>query len=593
MNELKENHPYRWGSNLLWTRIAWIAGIFSVLICVLLIANYIQYKKSDPVNMTVINSLVQRLDQNPADNELREQIRTLDLLSRKAYFTSQWQIRTGGLLLLAAVALVIISMQIIEYRKKINPTLSSTEEELMGQRQKARQWIIAGGGLLLAVSLGFAFISSNDLSKNLNSRIAQSIRASDTPEAEVAEDISEEVMQDTASNIVAADTAAVAEKLVVSTDNFPNFRGNGGAGIVSKSNIPTQWDGASGKNIKWKTAVPLSGFSSPVVWGDNIFLTGSNGTKNEVYCFDRITGKILWTVAVGKPGSHKPEVSPETGYSAPTAATDGNAVYAIFTTGDIVAVDMTGKKIWERSLGIPRNHYGHSSSLLVYNGNVIVQYDQTGSAKIMALSAKTGQTTWSTDRPVKVSWASPIIVNTGKRAELLLVAEPYVASYNPTNGKELWKIDCIGGEVGPSLAYANGIAFAVNEYSQLCAVKLGDQPSILWESTDYLSDIPSPVATDKYLFMATSYGTVLCYDAVTGEKYWEEDFGTGIYASPMLVKGNIYLLDRSGKMHIFKADKEFKRVSESKLGEKSACTPAFTNGRIYIRGDKNLYCIGE
>jgi outer membrane protein assembly factor BamB len=194
---------------------------------------------------------------------------------------------------------------------------------------------------------------------------------------------------------------------------------------------------------------------------------------------------------------------------------------------------------------------------------------------------------------VKVSWASPIIVNTGKRSELLLVAEPYVASYNPSTGKELWKIDCIGGEVGPSLAYANGIVFAVNEYSKLVAVKLGDQPTILWETNDYMSDIPSPVATDKYLILPTSYGTIVCYDALTGEKYWEEDIGTGIYASPMLVKDNVYMLDRSGNMHIFKADKEFKRVGESKLGEKSVCTPAFTNGRIYIRGDKNLYCIGE
>lgn len=597
MIEQKENKQYRWGSNHFWTRVAWIAGIFSVLICVLLIANYVQYKKTDPVNMTVLNSLIQRLDQNPNDAELREQIRTLDLLSRKAYFTSMWQIRTGGLLLLAAVALVIISMQIIEYRKKINPTLSTSEDELMGQRQKARQWIIVSGGLLLAVSLAFAFISSNDLSKNLSTQLAQSAGETIAPDVEETGEMVEAPAQDTAATAEIAapsDTTGVAVvKNVVSTDNFPNFRGNGGNGIVSKNNIPTKWDGPSGKNIKWKTAVPLSGFSSPIVWGDQVFLTGSNGTKQEVYSFDRNTGKILWTTAVGKPDSKKPQVSPETGYSAPTAATDGNAVYAIFPTGEVAAIDMTGKVIWERALGLPKNHYGHSSSLLLHNGNVIVQYDQTGNAKVMALSAKTGQTTWSTDRPVKVSWASPIIVNTGKRSELMLVAEPYVASYNPSTGKELWKIDCIGGEVGPSLAYANGIVIAVNEYSKLVAVKLGDQPSVLWETNDYMSDIPSPVATDKYLIMPTSYGTILCYDMVTGEKYWEEDAGTGIYASPMLVKDNVYLLDRSGLMRIFKADKEYKLVSEAKLGEKSVCTPAFTNGRIYIRGDKNLYCIGE
>ena len=134
---------------------------------------------------------------------------------------------------------------------------------------------------------------------------------------------------------------------------------------------------------------------------------------------------------------------------------------------------------------------------------------------------------------------------------------------------------------------------AVNDYSKLCAIKLGDQPSILWENNEYLSDIPSPVATDKYLFLATSYGTVVCYDAVTGEKYWEKDFGKSIYSSPMIVENKVYLLDITGVMHIFNADKEFKLIGEPKLGEYSACTPAFTNGRIYIRGEENLYCIGK
>lgn len=587
----QENQHYRWGSNLFWSRTAWIAGIFALLICVLLIFNYIQYKKSDPINMSVMNTLVERLYQNPDDAALREQIRSLDLLWRKAYFTSQWQIRTGGLFLLAAVALVIISMQVIEYRKKINPALSAGHtDEMLFQNQKARKWIIAGGGLILAVAVSFAFMTSHDLSQNFKKQLAQSTteEAENADKAEVVEPV--EVVADTASVVATTDSMAVAK---VSTDNFVSFRGNGGAGIIKKSNVPVSWDGATGKNIRWKTSIPLTGFSSPVVWGDYVFVTGGNSSKQEVYCIDGNTGKILWGVAVGKPDAKKPKVSHDTGHSAPTPVTDGKAVYAIFATGDIAAIDFQGKKLWEKDLGLPKNHYGHSSSLLLFNESVIVQYDQTGSAKVMALSVKNGETIWSTDRPVKVSWSSPILVNTGKRNELMLVADPYVASYNPANGKELWKIDCIGGEVGPSLAYANGIVFTVNEYSKLCAVKVGDEPTVLWENSDLLSDIPSPVANDKYLFMVTSYGILVCFDALSGEKYWEHDFGNPVYSSPMLVNDRIYLLDRNGVMYIFKADKEFKLTGESKLGEKSACTPAFTNGRIYIRGDKNLYCIGE
>jgi len=586
-----------WGSDRLWNRIATASGIFAFVICILLIANYIQVKKSDPVNMTVINSLVERLHENPSDADLRKEIRTLDLLSRKAYFTSQWQIRTGGYLLLASVALMIISLQVVEYRRKINPVVApGSEDETMFQRKKARTWIVTGGGAILVLAVIFAFLSSNDLADNFNKlsqgKPVDNTAVPDSSSSVISNTIPETTASEASAPIKSDTSAANAATVAVSTDNFPNFRGNGGIGTAAKKNIPVSWDGAAGTNVLWKTTIPLPGYNSPILWGDKLFVTGANSDKREIYCIDRNSGKISWTFIVG---ADKKDVTikDETGYSAPTAVTDGKGVYAIFPTGEIAAVDMNGNKIWERDLGVPKNYYGHSSSLMLYKDNIIVQLDQTASPKVMALSAATGKTVWSTDRPVKVSWSSPILVNTGKRSELILVAEPYVASYNPANGQELWKIDCITGEVGPSLAYANGIVFSVNDYSKLTAIKVGDQPTVLWENNDYLSDIPSPAANDKYLFLPTSYGTVVCYDNQTGQKYWEKDFSNNIFSSPMIVEGKVYLLDRTGVMHIFKADREFSLVGESALGEQSACTPAFTDGRIYLRGDKNLYCIGK
>jgi outer membrane protein assembly factor BamB len=585
--EVKSN---KWGSDRFWNRLAATAGVFALLICVLLVANYIQVKKSDPVNMTVINSLVERLYANPEDSVLRKDIRTLDLLSRKAYFTSQWQIRTGGYLLLALIAVMVIAFQVIEYRKKINPVLSEEpEDEIMLQRRKARKWIVSGGSIFLLIAVIFAVLASNDLS----ARFAVLSKG----ENAVSEDLPVINSADTTTTApqVSSDSTqlkdtAITTSVVASVDNFTNFRGN--AGIALKRGIPVNWDGTTGSNVLWKTALPLPGQNSPVIWGDRIFVTGANSSKQEVYCFDRNTGKIMWTIQVGAT-TKKPRVSEETGLAAPTAVTDGTGVYVIFPTGDVAAIDMTGKKIWELDLGLPKNHYGHASSLMLYKENVLIQYDQTGSPKLLALSAKTGKTVWSADRPVKVSWSSPIVVNTGKRTEIITTAEPYVAAYNPANGKELWKIECISGEVGPSLAYANGIVFSVNDYSKLSAIRLGEQPTILWESNDYLSDIPSPAANDKYLFLSTSYGTVVCYDAVTGEKYWEKDLGKSVYSSPMIVENKVYILDVTGVMHIFSADKELKLIGEPKLGEYSACTPAFTNGRIYIKGETNLYCIGK
>ncbi|MEI6900801.1 MAG: PQQ-binding-like beta-propeller repeat protein, partial [Bacteroidota bacterium] len=224
---------------------------------------------------------------------------------------------------------------------------------------------------------------------------------------------------------------------------------------------------------------------------------------------------------------------------------------------------------------------------------VIVQYDQTGNAYVVALSGKTGEEVWRTARNVRVSWASPILVNTGKREELILAADPMVVSYNPATGKEIWKMECISGEVGPSLAYTNGIVFSVNEYSKLAAIQIGDPPKQLWEDNEYLSDVPSPVATDQYLFLATSYGTVACYDAKSGTKFWEHEFGNQTYSSPILAEGKIYLMNSKGVMYIFKADKTFSLVGQPQLGEGSFCTPAFRDGRIFIRVERNLFCIGK
>lgn len=575
----------------LWRRIAIIAGIFSFIICVLLIANYIQSQSYNPVNSTVINSLVDRLNQNPDDTKLREEIRVLDLLARKAYFTNQWQIRMGGLMLLAGIAVVIISLQLISLNRKKQPLVKGDfSENVTLSQQQARKWITVGGIGIVALALVFGFLSHNDLNKKFT--LSSSVAAVEAQPAEISEEIVSDTVAAALTDTSAKDTTVVDE--TKSKDNHPNFRGPGGNGRIPQKNIPVSWNGASGKNILWKTAIPLPGFNSPVVWGSKIFLTGASNAKREVYCVDKNTGKILWTTTIDAvKGSIAPKVSSETGYAASTAATDGKGVYAIFPNGDIVGLDMDGKKLWAKNLGDPQNHYGHSSSLIVYRDKVIVQFDQRNSPKLMALSTANGNTVWSTNRQVKISWASPIIVNTGKRMEIILAAEPSVSAYNPDNGKELWKIDCIAGEVGPSVAYANGVAFSVNEYSKLAAVKVGDNPELLWESDEYLSDIPSPVATDKYLFLATSYGTLACYDAQTGTKYWEKEMGADVFASPVIAEGKLFVLDKNGIMHIIKVDKEYVSLAQNALGEKSVCTPAFTNGHIYLRGDKNLYCIGS
>ncbi len=629
----------------LWRGIAKVSAVFTILVCMLIIANYLQSNRFDPVNVKTMNVLIERMLENPEDTQLRNEIRTLDLLARKAYFTNQWQIKTGVLLLIFGVSLFLISLRILAGAKKTIVNVSSdSKSDIKSQQLNARKWIVVSGVALVVVTLVVSVFTYQDMGSSFIQESASLAKA----EKDANEDVKSDVSNDSESTsktvtdtkkITTETVPVVTKKVDVKTtdavkptenikkdenvtnkanpnsetkkskiatkssksvkgkvdNNFPSFRGHNGNGVVIQKGVPTSWDGASGKNIAWKIPIALQGYNSPVIWGNRLFLSGASASKREVYCIDKRSGKTLWTAnADFLKGSPKaPKVTPDTGHAAASVSTNGKYVYAIFSNGDIFGFNMKGKIVWSRNLGLPDNHYGHSSSLLIHKDKVIVQYDHSKESKLMALSTKTGKTVWSTARDSKISWASPIIVNTGARTEIILCAQPAVASYDVNSGAELWKLDCISGEVGPSAVHANGIVFAVNEYSSLSAIKLGDTPKLLWSDDEFLSDVPSPVATDKHLFLATSYGVIACYESQTGTKLWETEIDNGFYSSPILVNDNVYIIDREGVTHIFKAEGEFKSVSQSALGEKSDCTPAFSDGKIFIRTQKNLFCIGK
>ena len=585
--------------------IAFASAMLAFVLCILISVNYFQVKSSDPLNSPVMKSLVEKFKSNPDDEQLKAEIRELDLLARKAFFTTKWQIRTGGYLLLFSILVIIICLKTVELMTaKIPEVPGATTDNFWDVRKLNRKWVAYSGIFLVCISFLFAFLTHNELGKTLDLTPKSAGSVSDSTQPNLENQTAK--TDSTSGSDIASTNGRDSTSLILSMEGFPtlqeinanspSFRGPGGTGTVYQHGFPTSWNGNSGKNIKWKTTIPLPGYNSPIVWNDKIFLSGASATKREVYSFDLNTGKMLWQTTVDKiPGStaSAPKVNGETGFSAPTLTTDGRRVYAIFANGDLIALDFEGKKVWAKSLGLPKNHYGHSSSLVTFHDLLIVQFDQSGNTNVIAFAGKTGEQVWKTSRDVKISWSSPILVNTGKQTEAMLVAEPFVISYNPATGKELWRFNCISGEVGPSLAYADGVVFSVNDYAKLAAVQVGASPKLLWESDEYLSDIPSPVATAKYLFLPTSYGMMVCYDAKTGTKYWEKDFATPTYASPMSADGNIFQMDKKGVMHIFKADKTYTSVTESPLGEGSSCTPAFAGGKIIIRGDKNLYCIGK
>jgi len=336
-----------------------------------------------------------------------------------------------------------------------------------------------------------------------------------------------------------------------------------------------------------------------VIWDRRIFLTGGDAQVREVYCFDRETGKRLWTSrAENIEGSPPvvPETTSDTGLAAPTAATDGVRVYAIFGTGDLLCLDMDGKRVWARNMGVPNNHYGHSSSLLVFGNLLIVQLDDNEDARVMGLAVSTGKTVWETGREM-ISWSSPICVDTGERMEVILTDGEFASSYNPLNGEELWQVSCLDGEVGPSAAYGGGLVFVANEYAVASAIRAGDVGAaggsrIAWQWDGELPSVASPVTDGKLVFLASSAGVITCLDAGSGEVRWSREFDDGFYSSPVMVGDRVYALDKAGLMHVFRADEQYELMAEPAIGEACFSTPAFVGRRIYIRGEKHLFCVG-
>jgi len=563
------------------------------IVSIFMIANYLQLKLHNPIESSTIDTLVKKLDASGDDQQLREQIRAVDLISRKAYFSSLWQIKTGAWILLGFALLFLLSIKIYTQKESIDSSPVGKQEPFWSLKSKERKWMILSIGGLAVVALLLSLFSNQyytDFS-GYTANTTPSETSGDSPNISLAgkDSTAQDSVALVTDSIDTPDFPTDAEIRI----NHPSFRGPFGLGINFRTKIPTDWDGASGKNIVWKKPLPLPGLNSPVIWGNNLFIAGANATTRKVFCYNRLNGKLIWAQEVknipGSPSS-SPKVTNDTGYSASGLCTDGKRVYAIFANGDLVCFDNEGKQLWAKNLGVPNNHYGYASSLQFYKDKLIVQYDNNKSCKLMALSTHTGIEIWSTKREGQISWSSPIIVPKGKSAEIIVNNSPNVACYNAETGKEKWKVDCLTGEIGPSPAYGNGMVFVANEYAKMIGLKDG---KVVWEKYEYLPDVSSPVAYKDFVFFTTSYGDMVCVSQKTGDVIWHNEFDNGFYGSPVVVDGKLYCIDRTGVTVIVQASGEFKLISQPALGEKSDCTPAFSDGMIYVRGHKNLYCIGR
>ena len=400
--------------------VAFVSGLFALTVSVSLIANYLQIRAVDPLNNPELLRLREQLAAAPGEDEkLVEQIRALDLLSRKAFFTSQAHLRTGGQLLLGGVVVSLVALRLAARwnPKRPAPGEAADPRQYWHTITRAKELIAVAAVCLVVVSLAAAYLTPTD------------IPLASSPPAATQEESSQP-----------AEVPAAYPTWEAIQKQWPAFRGPGGYGVAYYTTAPTEWDGAAGDGIRWKTEVPLPGKNSPVVWGNRLFLSSATEDVREVYCYDTDTGELVWQKGLAPfPGTPEepPDVIKETGYAAPTMAVHGDRAFAIFANGDLACFGFEGDLLWGCNIGVPDNHYGHSSSLIAYEDLVFVQFDDSAEPRLIALDVASGEEAWVTPRE-KISWASPACVPTPFGVPVILASEQKVDAYDPRTGALVW-----------------------------------------------------------------------------------------------------------------------------------------------------------
>jgi outer membrane protein assembly factor BamB len=550
--------------------VSLVAGIFTLVIAFTMLFTLIQLKTINPLDTPSMKAIKDQFDSDPENRDKAEQVRTIDLMARRAYFSSRWQVETGSYLLLAGALVFVVFQRLIAGSEKPLRNLYPDKPNIDTERIRNRKILIISGCVVTITAVISSFILRSELPASGN-----------TIPAAIAE-VSPPVIQ--------------AEAYQPGDVNYPFFRGEGSRGIARGSDYPTEWDAQGNKNIKWKIAVPKPGKSSPVIWGDKLYLTGAGDGGFDIYCIDKNSGKVLWNRSGSDfPGSSKdePESDQDAGMAVPTAAVNEDGVYAIFGNGNLACYDHEGKLVWAKNIGVPQVTYGFSSSLLIFQNILIVQYDSQNKLAISGFDLKTGDQKWETTRPGRAVNSSPVLASFNGQPQVLVNGNPNVSAYDPVEGKELWSLPGVSGDVAPSVAVNSKMVFTAVDYFNVVAIIPGKNGSTAWQDNTFTPDVSSPVANESFLFVTTGNGDAACYNAQTGDTLWSHYFQNPFYASPVICDNKVYMLDRTGTMHITDAAGKLKVISSSPLGESTDCTPAFSEKRIYIRGKTNLYCIGS
>jgi outer membrane protein assembly factor BamB len=413
------------------------------------------------------------------------------------------------------------------------------------------------------------------------------------------------------------------------TDHWPQWRGPAHTG-VARGTAPTVWNDK--QNIKWKITIPGRGYSTPIIWGDKLFVTtavptgkaskegltaapnpnGGFGAGEEhkfmLLCLDRLTGKTLWEhtakVAVPHEGYHRMYGS----FASAAPATDGKYVYVWFGSRGTYCYDFDGKLIWQKDLGVKmnmRNQFGEGGAPGLYGDTLVLTHDQEQNSFVIALDKRNGKELWRASRNEITTWATPLFAEVKGRTQVVTSGTNKVRAYDLSNGKLIWDCAGLGLNAIPSPVLHNDLALVMTGHRdpKLMAIKLGREgdltgsDAVAWSHTRGLSYTPSPVLHDGKFYALTDSGMLSCFNATTGVPYYHQKrlpTPDNYKASPVAADGKLYLASESGAVTIVKLGEQFEVIAANQLEDQFfIASPVIVAGELYLRSQTQLFCISE
>ena len=420
-------------------------------------------------------------------------------------------------------------------------------------------------------------------------------------------------------------------------ENWPSFRGPSASGVAPDGqNLPLNWNAESGEGILFKVPIPGLAHSSPIIWGERIFLTtavsGAAGEASfkpglygsgdasadrsehewKILCLDKSTGKTLWskTAVRGKPIDKR---HVKATYANSTPATDGKHVVAFFGSQGLFAYTVDGEFLWKRDLGrldvgaydLPSYEWGTASSPIIFEGRVIVQCDTQGDSFVVAFDVETGKEIWRTEREGELpSWGTPTVFPGTDRAELITNGSNFIRGYDPATGKELWRLGGSSKITAPTPIFSENLIVVTSGRAPerpIFVIKPGATGEVgpdhlAWSKNRRGPYMPTPIIVDGKLYVINNDGPFACYDLKTGQEHFYlrvPHRGDGFSASPVAADGKIYLSGEAGNVFVIEAGVEFKLLATNPVGEPLMATPAISDGVIFFRGARHLFAVGK